>query len=161
MTHVFVLLLVLSFYVVETFFSVINTLIDILCFTKSGCKICLSIHTHESLRERQTKAAREWGGGFLFDVSLFPGSRDGGRGRGGERAGVGRGFEQRRTQWRQHFVTLSDKKHTHTHTYTLSQSISSLLKDVYCWEHCLIAALKQFVLYQYFSLLFQCCIRCF
>ncbi len=36
---------------------------------------------------------------------------------------------------------------TNAHTYTLKQSISSVLKDVYSREHCLIAALKRFILH--------------
>lgn len=61
MTLVFGLLSLVSFYVVETFFSVINTLIDMLLFYEIRLQICPSIHTHESLRERerQTKAERE------------------------------------------------------------------------------------------------------
>lgn len=132
-------------------------------------------HTWIIERERQTKAAREWevgGGAFcLTSVCFLEAGRnwDGGRGRGGEREGVGCGFGQRRTRWRQHFVTLSDNKHAHTHTYSLSQIISSLLKDIYCWKPCLIAALKLTVLYgtsnffvvAYLTVLFQCCFRCF
>lgn len=114
------------------------------------------VYSHTWIIERENEG--EGGGAFCLTSVCFLEAETEGEGEAERERESGGGLGN---DARSDVSILSHCLITNAHTCTLKQSISRVLKDVYSWEHCLIAALKLFILHQYFNELFQCCIRCF